>query len=497
MHVALLVDLDLDPASAPPLDALASLADLIGEQRAPLSVHVEARLLEAAEERPELVSRLADLEVEWVRTGWGGPDPALVPEGVLSMSLDREGKVLERLGLTPGAFWVRRHWHRRLPLLLDDAGVSMVLCENPSLPRGATGVVTHLDRVLGAAAVADAPAGLDPPEGEDGLEVWRVSPTQLGEAIGRLQAAAGCDLTTPSRFAAGHPLSGRLHPAGDEPDLSADTELLHRKLVRLATRLPERPGDDAVGHLLRGAHHAAFRDDTQPEVLIAAHSALVRARAAIDAARRRGDDWGRITEIDWDADGVPDLQLEQPELSVVIDPAEGGRLLVLDDKGAGRVLGTVPGEPPGALCLWMPGSEPRHPQLTLDRFEEGRQGLMVELSGRLDEAGIRIELRLSGRRIELRSHLDGAAGGRLGPELTLALSEARLRVDGSTWTPVVEPTGVAGHRFRLEGSEGGVLVTSMIPLDLFARPTEAGVVVWPAWPATDSARVDLGIELLS
>ena len=60
---------------------------------------------------------------------------------------------------------------------------------------------------------------------------------------------------------------------------------------------------------------------------------------------------------------------------------------------------------------------------------------------------------------------------------------------------VDEPIAVSGHRFRLEGSVRDALITSLLPTDLFIRPSAGGVVIWPNWyaaaPGTLPIRIDL------
>lgn len=495
MHVALLVDLDPDPLDEPPVDALDSLAGLLaGRSRPPVAVHVAAHLLEAAEERPDLVERLAELDVEWVRTGWGSPDPWLVPDRVMALALSRETAILERLGLEPGAFWARDRWERRLPLVLDDAGVPRVLVDQTAASEG---VVVHLDRVLPAWGVTPLPDPVAEPGTDDGLVVWHTAPTRLADAVRAIRSLPGCDLTTPGRYAADHPVSGRLAVKTAAPSLDADGELLHRKLVRLATRLPERPPGRAVTALLAAAGHHRYRPGADPEHLAVAHAALVRARVAIDQARRRGDDWGRITRLDWDADGGLDLHLEQPGLSLVVDPADGGRVLSLDDKHRERVLGTVPGEEPGALCRWQETRDGPAvlPRLELLREEESREELRVWLSGSLGEGTVELELVVADGRLQLDYGLSRPVGGRLGPELLLSLPEHRLRVDGSEWRTVDEPADVSGHRFRLGGDDRQVLISSMIPIDLAVEPAGPGLRVRPHWPATGESTHQLVVEI--
>jgi hypothetical protein len=136
---------------------------------------------------------------------------------------------------------------------------------------------------------------------------------------------------------------------------------------------------------------------------------------------------------------------------------------------------------------------PETTELAIDGIEESREGVTLTLT---DAAGwVTLVVGLSDRAMDLEYRLTGAAERRLGPELPLLLGETRLRVDGGEWRTVDEPIAVSGHRFRLEGSVRDALITSLLPTDLFVRPSVGGVVIWPNWyaaaPGTLPIRIDL------
>jgi hypothetical protein len=178
----------------------------------------------------------------------------------------------------------------------------------------------------------------------------------------------------------------------------------------------------------------------------------------------------------------------------VIDPTAGGAVLVFDDKTEGTTLAWLDSEPPGLLFNMHDGEDqPETIELTVDGIEESREGVTLTLT---DEAGwVSLVVGLSDRAMDLEYHLTGSAERRLGPELPLLLGDTRLRVDGGEWMQVDQPFAVSGHRFRLEGSVRDALITSMLPTDLFVRPSAGGVVVWPNWyaaaPGTLPIRIDL------
>ena len=167
---------------------------------------------------------------------------------------------------------------------------------------------------------------------------------------------------------------------------------------------------------------------------------------------------------------------------------------MFDDKIEGTTLAWLETEPPGLLFHMHDGDDvPETTEMAIDGIEESREGVTLTLT---DAAGwVSLVVGLSDRAMDLEYHLSGAAERRLGPELPLLLGDTRLRVDGGEWLNVDQPIAVSGHRFRLDGSVRNALITSLLPTDLFVRPSAGGAVIWPNWyaaaPGTLPIRIDL------
>ena len=61
----------------------------------------------------------------------------------------------------------------------------------------------------------------------------------------------------------------------------------------------------------------------------------------IDETHHRGRAWSYVRHLDWDADGREEVEVELPDQSWVVDPAEGGSLLYFDDKPSRWSIGDV------------------------------------------------------------------------------------------------------------------------------------------------------------
>lgn len=486
MHIALLVLIDpapfddLDPATEE-LSQLVSL--LTSRPHLPVAVQASAHLLNYVDEtRPELVEALRGLDLEWVRTGWGEPDLGAIPPALVRLAFEDETSTLQRLGLAPGTALVRHRWSDALPEVLTDLGVPGVLIPRSLTDRTGSGVVVSFDRVLPAATITAPSPEL--PLGDD-IVVWAILTSEVEVVANQVLHASGHTLTRPTEFLASHGPRGRLRVSSTPFDpAKPDVELLWRKSVRLATRLGDRPEPRAVRLILDSAHSRYLTAAATGRELEAASASLIEARAIIDGERRRGEDWGRVSHIDWDADGFEEVQVELPEMSLVIDPRDGGRLLVLDDKKECWPIGFVPGVEPGSLCRL----ETNRPSFDLEKVEEGKGDVTVELSA----SGLGCRLVASGRRLELAFHAD--QGGRFGPELLLALRDARVRVDGGEWQGLNDTISLSGHRFRIDGAEHQVLMVAMMPTDVRFVPVPGGVLVWPSWLPADGGKYGLTVE---
>ena len=462
---------------------LAELAGLTGRRAVVAAVAAPAALLEAAE--PEVIEQLAASDIEWVRSARTAPALALLPDEFLQSALAVESDRYQELGLHGDALYFEGPPSRSLPRIAAEGDISCVITRSD---QTSSGVLVDLDMVIpcfGAAAAAD----LSRPGDE--LQLWETTVEDLEARIDHIGSLRGRDLSTPTRFLEHHSVTGAFPVQGlsFEPD-----PLLERKLVRIATRLHRRPAAEVVNLILEAASVENLASSAGAERHASVHSALITARAAIDNSRRRSDDWARVTRLDWDADGREEVQVELKTSSFVIDPTAGGAVLVFDDKSEGTPIAWLESEPPGLLFHMHDGEElPETTELTIDGIEESREGITITLT---DAIGwVSVVVGLSDRAIDLEYHLTGAAERRIGPELPLRLGDTRLRVDGGEWMPVDQPIAASGHRFRLEGSLRDALITSMLPTDLFVRPSDGGVVIWPNWyaaaPGTLPIRIDL------
>lgn len=507
MHVALLLtaggpgtDTRADPSS---VAALLAAAERERARRAtPIAIAVDGTTLrQVHESEPGLLDDLAP-HADWVRLAWSAPELASLPPEVVERALVHEAEVLDGMGATPGCLWVRGPWGPDLPAVARAAGVEALLFDADTVRGSDSGVVHHLDAVLPGLAVRNGPddpvAALAALPSGDGLVVWTVDdPDALSPLVDAVAATPGTDLTGPSRFLADHTVTGRLAVVPPAPDRGHDAEILRRKLIRLATRLPERPAGDALERTLDGGRTSALRQGASAASRLAAHRALIEARRLVDRARRRGDDWGRVRRLDWDADGDAEVQVELPDLSVVVDPREGGTLLLLDDKERSWPAGFLPDVAPGTLVRYDQDGSEETPSLALDvhSAEESKGEIVVVLLGGPGAGTVTCTVRASGRRLRCTYRLEGCPSGRIGPELGLALPGARIRADGAAWQDVAGPIELSGHRFRLAGEDRQVLLGSMIPADCRVRPVAGGVVVWPHWATDGTASFDLEIDL--
>ncbi|MDH3248235.1 MAG: hypothetical protein OEQ47_04705 [Acidimicrobiia bacterium] len=476
MHICLFVR----PST---VEELADLADLTGRRPVVAAVAAPASLLEAAD--PEVVERLAGSDIEWVRSARTAPALTLLPNDFLQSALAVESDRYQELGLHGDALYFEGPPNTGLPRIAAEGDISCLITRSRN---AIAGVLVDLDMVIPCFGTAPV---IDTSRTGDELQLWETVVADVETRIDEITALEGCDLSAPTRFLEEHTVTGAF-PVRDlsfEPD-----PLLARKLVRIATRLPRRPGAEVVNLILEAASVEHLSSEAGAERHAGVHSALIAARAAIDNSRRRADDWARVTRLDWDADGREEVQVELRTSSFVIDPTAGGAVLVFDDKTEGTTLAWLESEPPGLLLHMHDGEDvPETIELAVEGIEESREGVTLTLG---DESGwVRVVVGLSDRAMNLEYHLTGAAERRLGPELPLLLGDTRLRVDGGEWLTVDQPIAVSGHRFRLEGSVRDALITSMLPTDLFVRPSDGGVVIWPNWYAAAPGALPIRIDL--
>lgn len=464
-------------------DELAGLASVAESRAVVAAVAAPAAVLEGA--GADVIESLAASDIEWVRSARTAPSLTLLPDRFVQSAIAVEYDLYQNLGLSGAAFYFAGPPGVRLPRIANEAAVSSLITETET---SRSGVLVNLDMVTPCFGASN---NVDLAMGTDTLVVWNTSVDDLEDRLDMVTNQLGCDLTTPTLYLESHRVNG----AFPTDDLAATpNRLLARKLIRLATRLPKRPAAEVVNLLLEAAAVASIADDADAASHHRAHAALIEARAQIDDSRRRADDWARVSRLDWDADGGEEIQIELKTTSFVIDPVAGGEVLVFDNKVKSEPIAWLAGEPPGRLAHRQVGPEPVEPiELRIEGVEERRDGVVLTMA---DTDGlVTVTVAITDRALDLQFSVSQVSDTRIGPELPLLLGPTQLRVDGGPWVAVDEPLAVSGHRFRLSGERDEALITSMLPTDLFIRPADGGVVIWPNWIAAAigsfSVRIDL------
>ncbi len=476
MHICLFV-------RATTADDLVDLAAKVARRPVVAAVSAPAALLEEAD--PDTIGQLAASDIEWVRSARTAPALTLLPDEFVQSALAVEADQFGDLGLAGASLYFEGPPSTGLPRIAREGDIS---CAITRTPDARSGVLVDLDMVLPCFGAAQA---VDLDRATDDLQLWETGIDQLGERLDLITAMAHCDVTTPTRFLEQHFVTGAfaVEDLRSEPD-----PLLARKLVRIATRLPRRPGAEIVNLILDAASVDNLSADAGQDRHEAVHSALITARSNIDNSRRRADDWSRVSRLDWDADGHEEVQIELKTVSFVIDPRAGGEILVFDDKLSGATLAWLETEPRGLVFHMHDGADaPEKVGMVVDGIEESREGVALTLTD--PDGWVRLTVGLTDRALDLEYHLSESANCRFGPELPLLIGETRLRVDGSEWMDIDQPRAVSGHRFRLQGTVREALITSMLPTDLFVRPAPGGVVVWPNWFAASAGSFPIRIDL--
>jgi hypothetical protein len=491
MHVVLLLRVPSD------VDAATSLLAEVGDARFPAALAVPADLVGAVANQLSSLRERDDLE--WVRTGYSEPWFPMLPAREIRRQLTREAAALESAGLSPGPLWVTGPWDPHLPSTVE--GVSTLLLGSDTLEEQTYGVVSHLDYVLPVLPVVPLPQLRMAPG--DAVVVVELPPgASFTEEATKLAATPGCDLTTAGRFVRDHLPRVRHRPVAADweprPEAQPDLAVLHRKLVRLVTRVPERMGDTAELAVLDSQRGSPFSGGD----VLEAQRALIVARTAVDQERRRGDDWGKVTRLDWDADGRVETHMELPSLSIVSAPHRSASLPLVDVKNPPWPISSVPGEPGWELCRWvtdLESGEATPIELVEDRVTELRGGAVVlEMHGTAADGSISVTIEASERRIAIRYALETTPPGWIGPELRVLFEHAaRIRVDGSEWREVAEPMAIAGHKIRITDGEMQVLISSITPTECFVRPgiEGSGLVVWPHWACPGSGSYEISVDL--
>ena len=325
---------------------------------------------------------------------------------------------------------------------------------------------------------------------------------------------------------------------------------LYRKMLRISSHIAASKGaPEAHAELLKAQGndpywHGVFGGLYFPHLRAAANRHLINAQTLIDAGHHRGRGWSYVRQLDWDADNRKEIEVELPDQSWVLDPAEGGCLLYYDDKPARWAISDVVAR----------RYEPYHAELperqvydrgtrrwlidhllpvtaTVGAFDgatyeellplpataydieeatEGRGSVQIALSAL--QGGIRKTIEAEDRKIQVGYRIAGLPEGRFGPELPVSVWEGvgQIRADGGSWQEVDQPLTLAGHRFRLRhnGIKTYVLVALRQPGAMFCTPIRTvvrgddgftsihqGVVLWPHWSTTGDGNYEMTIEI--
>jgi hypothetical protein len=373
--------------------------------------------------------------------GWSDPILASLPDASRELQIGRELEELTSLGLTDLVGYVPFGWEPQLASLFASNGLGVVAVGSGSTTPQTATVTDHLGQVVQVWPLHDPPPALITADG-------RPSRTQL--PVDREWA----------RTIDGNP----------------EASLLYRKMLRLATRWPDRPPAEAVDLLLEAQASTWYLTATDRT---RAHTALTLARRRLDQERRLGSDWTKVSQLDWDADGVGEVQVENRDLSIVIDPVEG-LIKTVDLKTTGRPISYLPGEPPWRIGRVLSDGTPTRLPFELEAVEEARDQITLRMSH--PDLAVDLGIRDTDLTFDYRPE-PGLAYDRLGPELVLAFDHpVRMRVDGGAWLDIGEPDAFPGHRFRFDDGRSQVLVSLAQPGDLFVTGADHGVVVWVNWP---------------
>lgn len=451
----------------------------------------------------ELRLALTGPAFEWVRTGYSEPWFPMLPERETTRQLVSEESVLRAAGLEPGPLWVTGPWAHHLLPTFRESGVEALLLDIDVLGAPSSGVVSHLDTVLPVVPVVRIEQ-LDRMDVDcDDAAAVLLPAGEPVTAIHALAARSHCDITSVAGFLAEHRPAGRRRPSTVdwERAIAADPDrmVLHRKLVRLVTRLPERLSDHAESAVLAAEAGSAFEGE-DPE---ASSTRMLEARVAVDRERRRGDDWSRVTRLDWAADGTTDLHVETASMSMVVSPDLSASVASLDLKRPPWAASTMLGEPGWKLMRLV--EEPESGDSTPVHLEESsvtesRGGdVRVDLVGALQEGAIELRISVGAEGLALRYTLDLSSPAWVGPEMRVAFGDhPRYRLDGSPWTEITGPLALAGHKLRVADADGRqLLASSLNPCSIFIRPgvEGRGLVIWPHWSSDGTGDYRLEVRL--
>jgi len=124
----------------------------------------------------------------------------------------------------------------------------------------------------------------------------------------------------------------------------AEANLLHKKMLRVSSKLQSIRTKSAKGaenrakamtHLLRAQcndayWHGIFGGLYAPHLRTALWRELIIAETLADAARHRSAQYRVAERLDFDADGMEEIEVSSPQFAAVVKPSAGGTLEVLD-----------------------------------------------------------------------------------------------------------------------------------------------------------------------
>ena len=132
----------------------------------------------------------------------------------------------------------------------------------------------------------------------------------------------------------------------------AEANLLHKKMLRVSSKLRPRSRKGskgaanfarAVTHLLRAQcndayWHGIFGGLYAPHLRAALWRELIAAETLADAARHNAAKYQAVDQLDFDADGMEEIEVTSPKFAALIKPSGGGTLEVLDFRPRGVAL---------------------------------------------------------------------------------------------------------------------------------------------------------------
>jgi alpha-amylase len=128
----------------------------------------------------------------------------------------------------------------------------------------------------------------------------------------------------------------------------AEANLLHKKMLRVSSKLrhevrkrPKKGSKGAASHaraitnLMRAQcndayWHGIFRGLYAPHLRTALWRELVRAETIADALHHGTKTYQAMTKLDFDADGMKEIEITSPKFAALIKPSSGGTIEVLD-----------------------------------------------------------------------------------------------------------------------------------------------------------------------